>query len=309
MRVFSKNLLISSSLFVGLLLLAACGRSRVDESQLPTPIPSLSVEQLAAPVNAEPTATTAPTLAATDTPVQEATAEPTATEVISETATVQNSEEQPASPIATPTLEATVESVITSSATLSETATPEATLQTTPTVTVEVTPTVSVELTATTAVTATTIETEPITGTATLVTTATVPITEVQPITVEGTLTTSEAITPMVGVLPAGLHEMIASGDPANGQLLTQKNACIGCHSLDKDVKLVGPSWYGLADRAGTRVPGETAEEYLYTSITQPNAYVVEGFQPGLMLQTYAQTLSEKDLGDIISFLLTLKAK
>ena len=87
------------------------------------------------------------------------------------------------------------------------------------------------------------------------------------------------------------------------------QNACIGCHSLDKDVKLVGPSWYGVADRAKERVPGLSAEEYLYTSITQPNEYLVEGFPAGLMLQTYRDTLSDQDFADIIAFMLTLKDK
>lgn len=314
MHIFRRNSHIFLCVLGGLLVLAACGRSRVDESSLPTPIPALSVEQIAAPATAtaEPvaqaTATTAPTEAATATSTEEPTVAPT--EAISETATVTSSEVQPASPIATPTLEATLESTVTSTATVSA---PEA-----PTATLELTPTVTVALTSTTTIETTPAVTETITASSTLVTTATVPITSVQPITIEGTLTPSTTTTATStttstsgegGILPAGFLDKVASGDPANGQLLTQKNACIGCHSLEKDVKLVGPSWYGVADRAATRVPGQSAEEYLYTSITLPNAYVVEGYQPGLMLQTYRQTLSDQDLADIIAFLLTLKEK
>lgn len=305
MHIFRRNLHIFLCVLGGLLVLAACGRSRVDESSLPTQIPTLSVDQLAAPATAEPvaqaTATTAPTEAATATSTEEPTVAPTATEAISETATVNSSEAQPASPIATPTLEATLASTVTSSSTVSTTEASTATLAITPTVTVELTSTATIETTPAV--------TETITASSTLVTTATVPITSVQPITVEGALTSSTASSGEGGTLPAGFLDKVAKGDPANGQLLTQKNACIGCHSLEKDVKLVGPSWYGVADRAATRVPGQTDVEYLYTSITLPNAHVVEGFQPGLMLQTYRQTLSDQDLADIISFLLTLKAK
>jgi hypothetical protein len=45
---------------------------------------------------------------------------------------------------------------------------------------------------------------------------------------------------------------------------------------------------------------------YLYTSITNPNAYIVEGYQPNVMIQTYGQTLSDQDLADILAYLLTL---
>lgn len=305
MHIFRRNLHIFLCVLGGMLLLAACGRAQVDESLLPTQVPALSVEQFAPPATAEPVAqatdTPEPTVAATETSTEEPTVAPTATEVISETATVSSSEAQPASPIATPTLETTLEATVAATVTVSAT---EA-----PTATVELTPTVTVELTSTATLETTPAVTETIAASSTLVTTATVPITSVQPITVEGNLTTSTGITEETGALPVGFLDKVATGDPANGQLLTQKNACIGCHSLEKDVKLVGPSWYGLADRASTRVPGQTAEEYLYTSITLPNAHVVEGFQPGLMLQTYRATLSDQDLADIIAFLLTLKEK
>ncbi len=55
---------------------------------------------------------------------------------------------------------------------------------------------------------------------------------------------------------------------------------CSGCHVLD-DLGwqgLTGPSLNGVGDRAGRRVPGETAEEYLDRSIYFPGEYLVPGF-------------------------------
>lgn len=104
-------------------------------------------------------------------------------------------------------------------------------------------------------------------------------------------------------------------GDAANGEALFAQptiganNApgCITCHSLEPDVVIVGPSQAGLATRAETRVAGQSAEEYIRTSITEPNAYVVEGFAEGVMYQNYATDLTAEEINDLIAYTLTLK--
>lgn len=104
-------------------------------------------------------------------------------------------------------------------------------------------------------------------------------------------------------------------GNAANGEtLFTQSTigannapGCITCHSLEPDVVIVGPSQAGLATRAATRVQGQTAEEYIRNSIMDPNAYVVDGFTPGVMYQHYATDLTPDQINDIIAYALTLK--
>lgn len=82
---------------------------------------------------------------------------------------------------------------------------------------------------------------------------------------------------------------------------------CVTCHSLEEGVVVVGPSQAGLAARAGQRVAGQTAEEYLRRSITHPNEYVVEGFAEGVMYQNYAADLTEEQMDDLVAYLLTLR--
>jgi cytochrome c2 len=82
---------------------------------------------------------------------------------------------------------------------------------------------------------------------------------------------------------------------------------CQICHSLRPDVQLVGPSLAGVATRAETRVPGLPAEAYLMQSLVDPDAYVVDGFQPGQMRPDLAQTLTQQELDDLVAFLLTLR--
>jgi cytochrome c len=82
---------------------------------------------------------------------------------------------------------------------------------------------------------------------------------------------------------------------------------CQICHSLEKDETIIGPSFYGIASRAGDRVSGLTAEEYLHQSIVDPNAYIVPGFPNGQMIQNFGKILTEEQVNDLIAFLMTIK--
>lgn len=96
------------------------------------------------------------------------------------------------------------------------------------------------------------------------------------------------------------------------GKAVYAAQGCAGCHGEPGGVGLVGPNLGGIATRAATRVPGQSAEEYIRTSIVNPNAYIVpecpSGACPaGLMPQTYGQTLSEQELDGLVQYLLTLE--
>jgi mono/diheme cytochrome c family protein len=117
------------------------------------------------------------------------------------------------------------------------------------------------------------------------------------------------AATPAVasGLPITGNFTEIVAGLPAgnadNGVKLFTSIGCGGCHGLQKDQRLVGPSFYGLFARAGTRTAGEGAKEYIYHSIVNPNAFVVESYQSGLMPPTYAKQLSKQDMADILAYI------
>jgi cytochrome c2 len=96
-------------------------------------------------------------------------------------------------------------------------------------------------------------------------------------------------------------------GDPAQGKLIFSTVAgCVACHDVSTGATLVGPSLKGVESRAASRKPGMSASDYLRESILIPNAYVVPGFQPGIMLQTFGQVLTAQQLNDVIAYLLTL---
>ena len=88
------------------------------------------------------------------------------------------------------------------------------------------------------------------------------------------------------------------SSDVLGGQA-----GCVTCHSLDQGRVLVGPSLSGLGDRAGETVPGQSAREYIRTSIVEPEAYVVEGFEGGRMPSDWAEVLGEAEIDALVEYL------
>jgi cytochrome c oxidase subunit 2 len=104
----------------------------------------------------------------------------------------------------------------------------------------------------------------------------------------------------------AAIAAEAAKSPEGQGQLLTVRNGCIGCHSID-GVKMTGPTWFNLygskVDLAdGTTVVADDA--YISESILHPKAKEVAGFSPTVM-PPYA--LSETEIANIIAYLKTLK--
>ncbi|MCC6613927.1 MAG: cytochrome c [Anaerolineae bacterium] len=113
-----------------------------------------------------------------------------------------------------------------------------------------------------------------------------------------------------------GPTELPLPGDPARGQILFTTPhttasgvwACSQCHSTDA-TRLVGPGLGGLKDRAGSTVVGQSAVEYVHTSIVDPQAHVVQGDPPypeNMMPQDFAQILSAPEIDDLVAYVLSL---
>ncbi|MFM8321304.1 MAG: c-type cytochrome, partial [Chloroflexota bacterium] len=108
-------------------------------------------------------------------------------------------------------------------------------------------------------------------------------------------------------------QDQVVGGDPEVGEQLYYDSSlgstvsCRICHSLEPDQRLVGPSFAGVAGRAGQRVPGLSAEAYLRQSILEPDAYVVDGYPQGQMVQNLDEILTEQQIADLVAFLMTLK--
>lgn len=104
--------------------------------------------------------------------------------------------------------------------------------------------------------------------------------------------------------LPEDVMAALSSADPGRAEAIALANGCVGCHALDPAQVMSGPTWFHMGDTATNRISGEGPAAYIYHSITDPSAYIVPGYQDGVMPKTFGETLSTQDLADLIAYLL-----
>jgi len=95
------------------------------------------------------------------------------------------------------------------------------------------------------------------------------------------------------------------------GKRISEIRGCGACHSIDGSTK-VGPSWKGLwgktetfTDGSSQPLDGAEGENYLKTSILDPNAKVVTGFAP--QMPPYAGQLKDEHIEALIAYIKSLK--
>jgi cytochrome c oxidase subunit II len=104
----------------------------------------------------------------------------------------------------------------------------------------------------------------------------------------------------------AAIAAEAAKTPEGQGKLLTVRNGCIGCHSVD-GAKMTGPTWFGLYGSNVELADGTTVvadDAYLAESILNSKAKEVAGFSPTVM-PPYA--LTEAEISNIIAYFKTLK--
>lgn len=107
----------------------------------------------------------------------------------------------------------------------------------------------------------------------------------------------------------------VASADvisaTATGRKIMQDIGCFACHTIDGG-RLVGPTFKGIWGTMQTVRTGKEKrevlvdEEYMIKSIYEPDADLVDGFAPGLML-SYEGQLTLEDIDHIIEYIKTLE--
>ncbi|HYM64203.1 MAG TPA: cytochrome c, partial [Gaiellaceae bacterium] len=95
----------------------------------------------------------------------------------------------------------------------------------------------------------------------------------------------------------AGTEPSAPAGDPAAGKPIFASAGCGTCHSLQDagTNATVGPN----LDEA---LSGQDAD-FIQESIVDPDAEIADGFQPGLMPQTYDDQFDDKQLSDLVAYL------
>jgi mono/diheme cytochrome c family protein len=112
------------------------------------------------------------------------------------------------------------------------------------------------------------------------------------------------------------INKELPEGDPVTGEALANSLACVACHIAAP----TGPAWLaadgeaGIGSRASDRIDdpdysgsATTAEQYLFEAIALPNVYLVPNYAEGIMPNTYANTLTDQEMADLIAYLMSLE--
>ena len=122
----------------------------------------------------------------------------------------------------------------------------------------------------------------------------------------------SEPPPPPAGDNVAGIlarwAEMEIVGSPATGELLYDAEfGCTDCHRNGS----AAPDTVGTVTRIRTerltlpQFASYTVEQYIIESITRPGDYIVDGYSSGLMPANFGARMTDQQLADIVSYLLT----
>lgn len=104
--------------------------------------------------------------------------------------------------------------------------------------------------------------------------------------------------------IPAG--EALPDEPIAAGRAVFTKYGCGACHALDdaNTGGVVGPSLNGISSTVAERVEGMEAVDYIRTSIVETDAYVVEGYPPGVMPIDFGERMTAEELDMLVEYLL-----
>ena len=88
------------------------------------------------------------------------------------------------------------------------------------------------------------------------------------------------------------------------GEQIFTAAGCAGCHTFAPAGSngTIGPNLDELAAAAGEREPGKSAEEYVRESLTNPEAFLVEGF--GNAMPSFEGRLTDEQIQALVDYLL-----
>jgi mono/diheme cytochrome c family protein len=98
----------------------------------------------------------------------------------------------------------------------------------------------------------------------------------------------------------------LPAGDAASGETLYSVNACAACHGNGLSAPNITGTWTRVQEErlSEPEFEGWTPEEYVYFSIVNPHAYIVEGYTAA-MPPNFGQTLNAQQIADLIAYIAT----
>lgn len=95
-------------------------------------------------------------------------------------------------------------------------------------------------------------------------------------------------------------EEFLAAGR----EIMEGKGLCFTCHTVGRSGALRFPDLDGIGARAGERIAGLSAVDYLAQSLYEPDAFIVPGFNPGMPLINKPPVgLTDEQIKAVIAYL------
>jgi mono/diheme cytochrome c family protein len=95
-------------------------------------------------------------------------------------------------------------------------------------------------------------------------------------------------------------EEFLAAGR----EIMEGKGLCFTCHTVGKSGALRFPDLDGIGARAGGRIAGLSAVDYLAQSLYEPNDYIVPGFNPGMpVINKPPVGLTDEEIRAVVAYL------
>jgi mono/diheme cytochrome c family protein len=94
--------------------------------------------------------------------------------------------------------------------------------------------------------------------------------------------------------------QLVAAGE----KIYNGAGGCVACHGLGTRAPILVADYKGegpIGARCGTRKPGMSCKDYLYESLTKPQAYIVPGFGP--IMPDMTKQLSNEQIWAAVAFL------
>ena len=111
-------------------------------------------------------------------------------------------------------------------------------------------------------------------------------------------------------VYPEAEPVPVEEQEPRSPEELFAAMGCTGCHNLnemqtDTNRGPVGPNMGNLASNAASRIEGMSAHDYIVQSIMDPNAFIVDGYNPNIMTQTFGEQMTEEEINSLSDWLIS----
>jgi mono/diheme cytochrome c family protein len=115
--------------------------------------------------------------------------------------------------------------------------------------------------------------------------------------------TTSAATTTASGTTTSASG---GGGDAAAGKAVFASNNCASCHTFKpaNATGTIGPN-LDTAPASDAKADHMELADFIEQSIKDPDAYIAKGYSKGIMPTNFGQTLSSKQLSDLVAFIVS----